>query len=73
MVCSNDLFLLDSVLVGGVSLDSCPFLLGCKFAGIELFAVFSYSFFVFLQYPLMFLLFHVLFYLGFLSLLGESS
>ena len=30
MVCSVDVFLLDSVFVGCTSLESCPLLLGCQ-------------------------------------------
>ena len=48
LICSNYLFLLDSILLGSVFLEICPFLLGC----------------LFLQYLLLRLLFHFLFYLG---------
>ena len=48
LVCSNYLFRLDSILLGSMFLETCPFLLGC----------------LFLQYLLLCLLFHFLFYLG---------
>ena len=66
-VCSIDLFLLDSLLVGCISLESCPFLLGCQIC-------YFLMVFTFLQYLLRFLFFHFLFCLfGFFLLLGESG
>ena len=62
MVCSVNLYLLDSVLVGCKSLESCPFILGCPIC----WHIIVHSIllcFVSLQYPLRFLLFHFLFYL----------
>ena len=48
LICSNYLFLLDSILLGSMFLEACPLLLGC----------------LFLQYLLLHLLSHFLFYLS---------
>ena len=74
-VCSNYLFLLDSVLVGYMFLETCPFLLGCQICWHIVVHSIPLLFFVFLLYWLLCLLFIYYFvYLGSLSfLLGEPS
>ena len=67
------LFLLDSVLAGCNSLESCLFLLGCQFVGIQLFIVFSYGFLGICSCDFSFFVSYFV-CLGFFSLLlGESG
>ena len=56
-----DLFLLDSVLASCMSLESCPFLLGCQICWYIVVHSIILWFLVFLQYLLGFLHFHFLF------------
>ena len=73
-VCLNYLFLLDSVLLGCMSLDSFTFLLGCQICWHVCVHSIHLLFFVFLQYPLRFPFFYFLFCLfSFLSLLFCES
>ena len=55
------LFSLINVLVCCMSLESCPFLLGCQVCWRIIVHGIPPPFFLFLQYPLRFLLFHFLF------------
>ena len=75
LVCSVDLLLLDSVLAGCKSPESCPFLLGCHTCCYIIVHSILLWFFVFLQFLLRFILFHFLFCLFgfFLSSSCESG
>ena len=74
LVCSTDLFLLDSVLVGRMSLENCLFFLDCQICWHIIVHSILLWCFVFLWYPLRFLLYHFLFCLSSLSpLLVESG
>ena len=70
---SIDLFLLDSLLIGSLSLESCPFLLGCQICWHITVHSIRLWFLVFLQYLLRFSFFTYFLYLSESPLLGESG